>query len=154
MRALTPILVLTAALALPAAAQVTAEQTVLTETVTVDETGRETIQTKPAERVVPGDRLAYVLRYENEGAAPADGLVLVMPVPSTIAYVPGTEGGGAPEQSVDGGQTFGTLAALTVTEDGTPRPAEPTDVTHLRWRLAGSVAPGEAGEVSFRGVLR
>lgn len=143
------------AAALPsAAAQVTAKQTVLAETVTVDETGRRTITTAPAEAVTPGDRVAYVLSYENEGDAPAEGLVLVMPVPGNVAWLPDADAGTMPEPSVDGGASYGDLSGLRVTEDGEPRPATPADVTHLRWRLADSVAPGAGGEVRYRGVLR
>ena len=145
-----------AALALGASAQaqMTATQTVLSETVTIDEQGREVVRTAPAKNVVPGDRLAYVLTYRNEGAAAAEDLVLVMPVPPTVTLIAGTEEGGAPEHSVDGGQSYGVLADLSVAEDGERRPARPADVTHVRWRLAGSVAPGEAGDVSYRAVLR
>lgn len=142
------------ALGASAQAQMTASQTVLAETVTTDERGREVVTTAPAENVVPGDRLAYVLTYRNEGESAAEGLVLVMPVPESITLVPGTEDGGTAEHSVDGGQTYGALTTLSVEEDGERRPAEPADVTHVRWRLAGSVAPGGTGDVSYRAVLR
>ena len=146
---------LAASALLPAAAQVSATQAVLAETVTVDDQGRETVRTVPATEVTPGDRIAYVLSYRNEGAAPADGLVLVMPVPGTVDLLVGTEAGGRADYSVDGGQTYAALAELTVTgEDGRPRPAGGRDVTHLRWRLEGALPPGEAGEVSYRAVLR
>ena len=142
-----------AGLAASAQAQVTATQTVLSETVTVDERGRETVTTAPADRVTPGDRLAYVLAYENEGSAPAEGVVLTMPVPKSVALIEADREAGAPDYSVDGGESWGDLAGLAVTEDGERRPARPADVTHLRWRLA-AIAPGAAGEVRYRAVLR
>ena len=143
-----------AALAAAASAQMTASQAVLTETVTVDPQGREVVTTAPATDVVPGDRVAYVLTYANEGAAPAEDLVLVMPVPASVTLLAGTEDGGTPEHSADGGATFGALPDLTVVEDGQARPATPADVTHIRWRLASAVQPGATGEVSYRAILR
>lgn len=151
---------LVAAAALPsqalqaARAQVVAEQSVLAESVTRDAQGRETVTFAPATRVAPGDRLAYVLTYENEGGAPAEGLVLTMPVPESVALLEAAPSGVAPDYSVDGGKSWGDLDDLTVLEDGAPRPALPGDVTHLRWRLAEAVEPGAVGEVRYRGVLR
>ena len=46
------------------------------------------------------------------------------------------------------------LAELTVAgPDGEPRPAQPSDVTHLRWVLPALPAGGE-GAVSFRARVR
>ena len=135
-------------------AQVTAEQVVLAETVTIDAEGREQVTTAPAQKVVPGDRLAYVLRYANEGDAPASDLVMVMPVPAKVALVPGSETGDAPEHSADGGATYGAPGTLTVTDADGERPAAPSDITHIRWRLAGNLAPGATGEVGYRATLR
>ena len=32
--------------------------------------------------------------------------------------------------------------------------AQPADVTHLRWKLAGTVPPGKEGTVSYKAVLK
>jgi hypothetical protein len=43
--------------------------------------------------------------------------------------------------SVDAGKSWGPLAKLTVRgADGAPRPAQGSDVTHLRWKLGKPVA--------------
>ena len=56
--------------------------------------------------------------------------------------------------SVDGGKRYAPLSELTVTgADGKPRPAQPADVTHLRWTIA-SVAPDASGKVSFRARVK
>ena len=142
-----------AALASSAAAQVTAQQTVLAEKTEVGPDGEQVTVMAPADKVIPGDKLAYVLTFENEGDAPAEGLAMVMPVPEGVALIAGSASDEA-AYSVDGGRTYAALAALRVEEDGTPRPATPADVTHLRWRLAEALAPGETGEVGYRAVLR
>lgn len=136
-----------------AAAQVSAKQTVVTETVSRAPDGTETLTRVPAERVIPGDRIAYVLTYENAGDAPADEIVLVMPIPPAVTLSVGAETGGRADYSVDGGENWGEFAALSVERDGQTRAAAPTDVTHLRWRIA-QIAPGATGEVAYRAVLR
>lgn len=141
----------------PALAQVTADQTVLAETVVVGSDGAQMIETAPAERVTPGDRIAYVLTYRNEGADEAQDVVLVMPVPTGVVMLPGspTSSDGSPESySVDGGDTYASLDALTVTQDGQPVPASARDVTHVRWTLARPVAPGAAGQVRYSAILQ
>ena len=134
-----------------AAAQVTAEQRVLREVVTVTEDGERVVTEAPAAMVAPGDRVIYRLSYRNEGTAPATGLKLVMPVPKDIAFVPGSaEGPGAVSYSVDG-EAYGALDALSL-PDG--RAATPGDVRALRWTLAEPLAPGGRGEIAYKGVLR
>lgn len=137
-----------------AAAQVTAEQTVMREVVEVDATGREVVRLEAADQVTPGEKIAYLLRYRNEGANAAEALSLVMPVPAEVALVGGSAAGeGEMAYSVDGGQAWGALGALTVEEDGGRRAATPADVTHIRW-LVASLPQGGKGEVSYRAVLR
>ena len=141
--------------ALPASAQVVAEQSVLREEVRTTEGGRTEVVLIAADRVAPGDTVAYVLNYRNDGEAPAADLVLVMPVPEATSYLPGTASGPvASEVSVDGGGVYGELAELSVSEAGERRPAAPGDVTHLRWALDRPLAPGARGEVAFRARLR
>ena len=115
--------------------------------------GRVERRRAPATTVVPGDRIVYVLTYRNTAPRPAERLVITNPLPGEVQYLSPT--GEAPEVSVDSGQSFGALAALTVPNaDGTQRPADPKDVTHVRWRINGAVPPGQSGEVSFYAVLR
>ena len=103
--------------------------------------------------VTPGDKLVFLLSYRNGGAAPATGFRVTNPIPGAIAFAGGESEGAT--VSVDGGKSWGALAALEVANaDGTSRPAAPEDVTHIRWSFASPIAPGRAGQLSFRGVVK
>jgi uncharacterized repeat protein (TIGR01451 family) len=110
----------------------------------------------PAAKVVPGTEVIYVITYRNVGKQPASDVVITNPIPEELAYRPeqGPGPNAAPEVSVDSGKTWGALASLSVTgDDGKPRPAQGSDVTHVRWKLAKPVKAGEEGSVSYRAVL-
>ena len=146
------------ALIAPAAAATAAEKVTLASEVFVERTrtdtaGKaETVREKP-EIVTPGDRLVFQLSYRNQGAEPATGFALTNPIPGAVAFA-GTDSPGA-ELSVDGGKSWGQLAALKVAQpDGTSRPAAAADVTHIRWNFAQPIAAGAAGSLSFRGVVK
>jgi uncharacterized repeat protein (TIGR01451 family) len=145
------------ALIMPAAAsaanEVTLSSQVFVERVKQDAEGKpRTVREKP-EVVTPGDKLVFVLSYSNGGAQPAADFTLTNPIPQAVAYA-AAEGAGS-AVSVDGGKTWGQLAALKVAlPDGTSRAALPADVTHVRWRLAQPIPAKSGGEVSFRGVVR
>lgn len=97
------------------------------------------------EQVFPGDRLKFVTRYDNGGAEPAEDFVITNPLPGAVSLAED----GDFLVSVDGGESFGRLSGRTVAaEDGTQRPAELSDVTHVRW-IIPSIAPGESGEAIF-----
>ena len=109
---------------------------------------RETLE-EPTQ-VLPGDRLVFTTRYTNAGAEPATDFVVTNPLPAPVKLASVDSF----EVSVDGGKTFGALAALKATgADGAPRPAELGDVTHVRWRVA-SIAPGASGEVKYFAEVR
>jgi uncharacterized repeat protein (TIGR01451 family) len=110
----------------------------------------------PAAKVVPGTEVIYVITYHNAGKQPAAEVVITNPIPAELAYRPEAEPGPnmAPEVSVDSGKSWGALAQLKVTgADGKPRPAQGSDVTHVRWKLRTPVKAGEQGSVSYRAVL-
>jgi uncharacterized repeat protein (TIGR01451 family) len=142
--------------ALGAEAKVVATQIVEKEVVVVDEKGVKKTARAKADLVKPGETVVYTLNYKNEDAAPAQNMILVMPVPKEVVYVEGSVTG-APATvtfSADGGETYVARGRLTVTEKGVARPATNGDITHVKWTLAGPVAPNGRGEVSFRGVLK
>lgn len=143
----------------PALAQDTLELTaqVLQEVESRGKDGKVRKQRVPAAKVVPGTEVIYVITYRNKGAQPAEKVVINNPVPAELAYKGSSASGQNAkfEVSVDGGASYGVLPSLRVTgADGKPRPAQPADVTHLRWTLARTVAPGAEGTVSYRAVLK
>ena len=146
------VLLLVPASALAAPVELTSQ--VFVEHRSIDTDGNERISLVVAERVVPGDKLRFVIRYKNAGPTPAADFVITNPVPASVAYI-GPEGAPQPVVSVDGGNTYGDLAALKVKQsDGTERAARATDVTHVKWQFADKLPGGSAGEVGFRAELR
>jgi len=158
MRHLTLALITAASLmATTSASALTAKQSVEKEIVVQMPDGTETLTRAPAEMVIPGERIVYTLNFVNDDSAPASDLVLTMPVPSEIKYLDdtATKEGAKIVYSADGGQTFTTRTGLRVADlDGTLRAASAEDITHIRWTVAGPLAVGETGALSFKGVLK
>ena len=143
-----------ATLSLPAiAGGISLETRILKAKTTRLANGGTAEQLVPAGRAVPGDPMVYVLAYRNEATQPATDVVLDSPVPATMIYR-GAGAGAEPQLSIDG-HSFARLADLTVIgPGGVRRPARLSDVTHVRWHIAGPIAAGAAGEVSFHAALR
>ena len=121
------------------------------ETTVVEKGVEKTVLATP-KVVVPGNRLLFSTSYRNESATPVQNFVVTNPVPEGIAVA-------APDAasltvSVDGGKTWGKLAALTVKDaKGLARPAQSADVTHVRWTLA-TIAPGTGGAVAYHAIVK
>jgi uncharacterized repeat protein (TIGR01451 family) len=148
-------LIAVAALAAPATAaassQVTLASDVFVERIHQGPSGRATTKLEPPKTVTPGDRLVFVLSYRNSGIEPANGFVVTNPVPDAVAFADAEDA----EVSVDWGRSWGRLPSLTVRRsDGSSRPAQPGDVTHVRWRIRQAIAAGDSGKLSFRAVAR
>ncbi len=146
----------TSAVALPAlaAGPLQVESKVFAEQKTRAADGTVRVALAPVRRVVPGDRVTFILAYRNTGAQPIGNVVLDNPVPKGIAYRAPAATSAAPELSVDG-KTYGSLANLRVaTATGTTRAATADDVTHVRWRLARPITAGAQGQLAFEAVLR
>jgi uncharacterized repeat protein (TIGR01451 family) len=102
--------------------------------------------------IVPGDRLVFGTDYANTGAEPVTNFTVTNPLPAAVRLAPDADP--ALTVSVDGGKTWGTLAALKVANaDGTTRAATHADVTHVRWVLA-SIAPGAKGRLTYPAIIR
>lgn len=145
------------ALAAPVAAMaqqpVALDTQLFRETVRTDINGRMQRQLAAPHTVSPGDRLVFIVRYHNEGAAPVSHFTVTNPLPGTVRFEGAADRN--VEVSVDGGQNWGRLGALMVhTETGGVRPATAQDVTHLRWILRAPISPGESGQFSYRGSVR
>ncbi|HEY0149479.1 MAG TPA: hypothetical protein VGB70_10815 [Allosphingosinicella sp.] len=146
-------LALIAPAAAMAADDVALSSQVLVEKIVKDAKGEaKTVRQKP-DVVTPGDSLVFLLSYKNQGAEPATGFTVTNPVPQAVAFA-SADGAGA-EVSVDGGKTWGQLAALKIASaDGTSRAAVAADVTHVRWSFAQPIAAGKSGDLSFRGTVK
>ena len=142
------------AAAAPAAAQVSLENKVLKETSVRAADGTVTTRMSASKSLAPGDTAVYVMTYRNGGRTPASNLVIDNPVSKDIRYAGPATGSPAPTVSVDGGRTYGQLQTLTVRGQNGQRAARFADVTNVRWTVAGPVAPGSSGSVSYKGVVR
>lgn len=129
--------------------QVVIESRITVEKPVLDAAGKRIVKIAPANTAVPGDILIYTLIYSNPAAEPAANFNIKYPLPQGLVFVD-TDTPGA-TVSVDGGNSFGVLAELTVTKAGVTRPARPYDVTHVRYLIADNVPPGATGELRFRG---
>ncbi|MFT4026665.1 MAG: hypothetical protein QM676_07685 [Novosphingobium sp.] len=156
MKLFFPVLALLAPLTAPqawAAEGVTLTSQTFVEKTETGPAGQPVTVRKEPGIVTPGDKVVFVLSYHNGGARPATGFVLTNPVPDAITYAGSDDA--AAVVSVDGGKTWGPLAAQKVRlPDGTSRPAAAADVTHVRWPFAQAVAAGGSGRVSYRGVVK
>lgn len=132
--------------------QVTAR--VLTEQKVRAPDGSVRVNLIPARKVVPGDKVVFVLGYRNTGTQSISNIVLDNPVPAGIAYRGPSANSAVPDVSVDG-KTYGPIGSLRVrTAAGVTRAAGPDDVTNVRWRLASPVTAGAQGQLSFQAVLK
>jgi uncharacterized repeat protein (TIGR01451 family) len=151
----------TTAAAKPAAkAGVTLSSTAMIERVSLDAKGvSKTVLKTPSQAVVvPGDKVVFTISYANMGSEPANGFRATNPMPAAVQFSSVNEDWA--EVSVDGGQLWGKLDALTVpvaataTAPASTRGATAEDVTHVRWVFATPIAPGAKGSVSYRGVVK
>ena len=136
-----------------AQSQVALTSEIFVERTTTDANGRQNVSLEAPSVVTPGDPLVFVLHYRNNATSPATDFVVTNPIPESVSYVSSESAGSV--LSVDGGQSWGQLATLSVRNaDGTSRPAAAADVTHIRWRIAQPIPAGGQGELRFRGVVK
>jgi uncharacterized repeat protein (TIGR01451 family) len=141
-------------MAAPAAANpVALSNSVFVERISTDANGNRKVVLEEPRVVTPGDRLVFVLNYRNASAKPADKFVVTNPMPSAVQFA--EQGDNAAQVSVDGGKSWGSLAALSVRgTDGAMRPARAQDVTHIRWAFNQPIPAGGAGKLMFRGIVK
>jgi uncharacterized repeat protein (TIGR01451 family) len=136
--------------------QISLKTEAFVETQVTDADGTVRTVREPASAVFPGTEVIYVMSFTNVGTQAADDLVINDPVPSATRYKAGSAFGNSSvsEFSVDGGTEYGRLGRLSVLgDDGKPRPATPSDVTHVRWLVNYTLKPGDTGSVGFRAVV-
>lgn len=147
------IAILAAAFAAPAMANnISLKSEIFVERVTKI-SGRNSIILERPTSLIPGDRLVFIVKYRNTGAAPASDVVITNPIPSAVRFqetLDGTE-----QVSVDGGKNWARLENLRIAlENGRFRPATPSDVTHIRWVILKDITNGDEGKLTFRGVVK
>lgn len=121
-----------------------------------NEEGKKEVKRVPAEKVVPGSEVIFTSNYENVSRETAEKAVITNPVPEHMVYVgESAQGKGVRITfSVDNGRTYDIPARLFVLDAaGRKSPAQPSDITHIRWTLEAPLPPGAKGSVSFRAVL-
>lgn len=115
--------------------------------------GSKTVVLEKPNMVTPGDNLVFVVKYKNVGGATASNFVVTNPLPAAVQFN-GTSDG-LEVVSVDGGRSWGFLNNLRVSKaDGTARPAQRSDVTHIKWNLNQPLTAGAEGKLIFRGVVK
>lgn len=148
--ALTAMLMPGAALA---SSDVMTKASIFVERIDPQGTGARRVRLEPARQVSPGERLIYVVEYRNTGNRPVQGFTVTNPLPRTVRLDETVDG--SELVSIDGGRSWGQLGALRVSlGNGSWRPANPEDVTHLRWRVGDTLMQGETRRVTFRAIVR
>lgn len=154
----TSFCVLAAALlaGLPASADLLVSPGAVEKVVSMEyEDGSTETEYVPAEKVEPGEELAYVVSFRNEGSEPEAGMVMTVPVPDDMVYVEDSviADDAAVDFSVDGGKSFAPRDGLIVADGDMTRLAFAAEITHVRWTFARAVAPGEEGMLAFHAIL-
>ena len=115
--------------------------------------GKVTTKRQAPKNVTPGDEVIYEMTYTSSAKSAATNVVIDNPVPPQLVFLK-VEGTPATAVSIDGGKTFGQLADLKVkSADGTTRPAQPSDVTSVRWVIA-TIAPGGKGKIAYHAKVK
>ncbi|MEP1145208.1 MAG: hypothetical protein ABJH52_15920 [Henriciella sp.] len=133
-----------------------ATQSVDVATVVVEADGSESTTFSPATDVEPGEQVRYSLTYANEGAAPAENVTLVMPVPGEVTYIEASAAGSADAvlYSADAGENFASRDALTIGAGEETRIASAEEITHIKWVFAEPISPSATGTISYNAVLK
>ena len=118
----------------------------------IDDNGEARTELIEPGTIVPGDRLVFTTTYVNSGTEPVENFTMTNPLPGAVRLAPDADADLV--VSVDGGNTWGPLSTLSATaEDGSSRPAEHGDVTHIRWTL-DVVEPGASGRLEYPAIIR
>ena len=153
LRTAIALLSLLAPVAVQAAGDVTTRASIFVERIDPARTGARRVRLEPARQVSPGERLIYVVEYRNTGKRPVQGFTVTNPLPRTVRLDETMDG--SELVSIDGGRSWGALGDLRMTlGNGSWRPANPEDVTHLRWRVGDRLMQGETRRLTFRAIVR
>jgi hypothetical protein len=122
------------------------------EHVTTDINGRARRVLRAADRLSPGDTLVVVVNWRNRAERALSGIAVTNAIPGRLRIDPADP---AMLVSVDGGANWGRLDQLWLpTPLGGTRRATAEDVTHIRWTMPGTIAPGQGGRIAYRATVR
>jgi uncharacterized repeat protein (TIGR01451 family) len=141
--------------ALPAQADVLLSSASVERVVSMEyEDGSTETEYVPTEAAEPGEELAYVVSFRNDGAEPEDSVVMTIPVPEDMVYVDNSviADNAAVEFSIDGGKSFAPRDGLLIEDGERTRKASADEITHVRWTFARMI-PGEEGMLAFHAIL-
>jgi len=97
-----------------------------------------------------GETVVFVVEWQT---APTDSPFAVSsPIPKTLQYRGSSHD--AQAVSVDGGRNWGTIGALTISDQYGLRLASPEDVTHLRWTISANTAANGNGQFTYSAIVR
>ena len=120
----------------------------------VDAKGNKTMQMVPADKVVPGTEVTYLLTANNICKKPAENVTFDNPVPTHMSYIANSATGAGSDISFSlDGKAFAKPAGLTVNETGATRAARADEYTQIRWAFSQPLQPGASANASFRAVL-
>lgn len=139
-----------------AAETVTTQLSALKRVETKDKQGHSTVSFVSFNKALPGDDVVYTVTCHNQGEAPAANIVITLPIPAELTFVPGSVAGDADvTYSIDGGKTFGLLENLLITApDGASRPARVDDINMISWKLRTALASSGDALVSFHAAVK
>ncbi|GGB66592.1 hypothetical protein [Blastomonas aquatica] len=153
LRTTIALLAMVAPVAAFASGDVRTKSSIFVEKIDPQGSGARRVRLEPARQVSPGERLIYVVEYRNVGKRPVQGFTVTNPLPRTVRLDETVDG--SEMVSIDGGRSWGLLPDLRVSlGDGSWRPANPDDVTHLRWQVGDRLMQGETRRVTFRAIVR
>lgn len=129
----------------------------LTEQSVARPNGKLELVRGPAGKIVPGTTVIFVNTVTNNGATPAEKIVVTNPIPEQMLYLADSAVGQGTtiSFSVDGGQSFDLPGKLRVKQaDGSLRPATAADYSHVRWLLNTPLAPKQTQQVEYRARVK
>jgi uncharacterized repeat protein (TIGR01451 family) len=108
-----------------------------------------------AQILLNGDVVRYRLTFTNVTDVDVSNVAFVDPVPDGLLYVGGSASANREDAridfSIDGGGNYAERPLIVEIVDGerVERPAPPETFTHIRWTVAGPVAPGAQVTAQF-----
>ena len=155
--ALTAILLVSISSTAWAVDEVTVSTSIKHQVEVINEKGEKETVLKDVESAVPGEELVVLITYVNNGEIAAENIAINNPLSDQMVYTADSAEGESTVTtfSVDGGKSFDVPENLFVVQDNDEkRLAVPADYTHILWKRAAPLAPGQEASVRFRAVIR